>query len=42
MLTPTMKVKRMLIEDAYRSREDAWFAEKRGVLFEEVPKLTAS
>ncbi len=42
MLTPTMKVKRSLIEDAYRAREDAWYAEKRKVLVEDAAKPSAS
>ncbi len=33
-LTPTMKIKRAAIEDAYGPRVDAWYAEKQPVIWE--------
>jgi long-subunit acyl-CoA synthetase (AMP-forming) len=34
MLTPTMKIKRNVIEEFYQQKMDAWFAEKRRVVWE--------
>ena len=34
MLTPTMKIKRNVIEDFYNQKMDDWFSQKRKVVWE--------
>jgi long-subunit acyl-CoA synthetase (AMP-forming) len=34
MLTPTMKIKRNVIEDFYNRKMDEWFEQKRKVIWE--------
>lgn len=34
MLTPTMKIKRNVIEDFYNQKMDSWFEQKRKVIWE--------